>query len=133
MLIYDDFRADNEATVATVLRFLDVDETYPIAPEQVNPTLRMRSQNLDELVHAVSVGHGPISRAARATVKTIAPKRLRREALELARRRLVYGEPRPPDEALMRQLRQRFRGEVEALSDYLGRDLVTFWGYDELD
>ena len=33
----------------------------------------------------------------------------------------------------MRELRQRFRPEVEALSDYLGRDLVTFWGYDELD
>jgi len=33
----------------------------------------------------------------------------------------------------MRELRLRFRGEVEALSEHLDRDLVTLWGYDDLD
>jgi hypothetical protein len=32
----------------------------------------------------------------------------------------------------MRELRQRYRSEVEAVSEYLDRDLVSFWGYDEL-
>ncbi|MBA3809829.1 MAG: hypothetical protein H0X28_15765 [Solirubrobacterales bacterium] len=51
-------------------------------------------------------------------------------ALRGAQRRLVYGDPSPPDEALMAELRRRFKGEVEALGTYLDRDLVRLWGYD---
>jgi hypothetical protein len=32
----------------------------------------------------------------------------------------------------MLELRRRYRDEVLALSDYLDRDLVSLWGYDEL-
>ncbi len=32
----------------------------------------------------------------------------------------------------MLELRRRFSSEVEALSEYLARDLVTLWGYDRL-
>ena len=37
VLIYDDFRADNEATVRRVLRFLEVDDGVPIEPVEANP------------------------------------------------------------------------------------------------
>ncbi len=60
------------------------------------------------------------------------PQRLRREAFELVRRRVVVAAPPPVDEELMLELRRRFKGEVEALSEYLGRDLVSLWGYDQL-
>ena len=30
----------------------------------------------------------------------------------------------------MLELRRRFKPEVEATSEYLGRDLVALWGYD---
>jgi hypothetical protein len=43
---------------------------------------------------------------------------------------VLYAEPEPADEAVMLQLRRRFVGEVVACGDYLGRDLVTLWGYD---
>ena len=33
----------------------------------------------------------------------------------------------------MNELRTRYKGEVEAVSRYLGRDLVREWGYDSLD
>ena len=33
----------------------------------------------------------------------------------------------------MLELRRRYRPEVVALSEYLGRDLVSLWGYDRLD
>ena len=46
---------------------------------------------------------------------------------------VVYANPHPPDESLMLELRRRFKGEVVALSEYLGRDLVTLWGYDGLE
>jgi hypothetical protein len=132
VLIYDDFRSDNQATVRTVLRFLEVDEMPPIEVVEANPTVRARSQHLHELVHAASVGHGPISRTAKAAVKSITSRRLRRRALEVAQRRVVFAAPQPPDERLMIELRRRFKGEVVALSEYLNRDLVGLWGYDDV-
>jgi hypothetical protein len=133
VLIYDDFRAENEATVRRVLRLLGVDDTVPVALQDANPTVRLRSHRLDELVHAVSVGRGPFSCAAKAGLKALAPRPLRRDALALVRRRVVLGEPRPPQESFVLELRRRFKGEVVALSEYLDRDLVTLWGYDRLD
>ncbi len=133
ILIYDDFRADNEATVRGVFRFLDVDQSFPIEPIKANPTVRMRSQRLDDIVHGVSVGAGPLSRAAKRAVNAITPQKLRREALRVAQRRVVHASPKPVDEDLMAELRHRFKGEVVALSEYLDRDLVTLWGYDGID
>jgi Sulfotransferase domain len=132
VLIYDDFRRDNQETVRRVLRFLEVDDTLPIAALEANPTVRARSQRLSELVHAVSVGRGPVSLALKAGVKAFTPRGLRRGVLEATKRRVVFGDPGLPDEELMLELRHRFRGEVAAVSEYLGRDLVTLWGYDSI-
>lgn len=133
VLIYDDFRADNEATVRTVRRFLGVDEELPVDLMNANPTvIRMRSQQLDELRHMISVGRGPISRAVKAGLKTLMPSTLRGRAIQVAQRRIIYGRPQPPDDELMLELRRRFKGEVVALSEYLDRDLVTLWGYDRI-
>jgi hypothetical protein len=128
VLIYDDFRADNAATVRRVLRFLEVDDVA-IEPVEANPTVRARSQRLHELLHAVSVGHGSLSLAVKGAVKALTPTGLRRRARDAAQRRIVFAEPSPPDAELMAELRRRFKGEVVALSEYLGRDLVTLWGY----
>jgi Sulfotransferase domain len=133
VLIYDDFRRDNEATVRQVLRFLEVDDASEIEVVDANPTVRPRSQRLNELVHAVSVGRGPVSLAVKRGVKALTPAKLRRDALSAMQRRVVYAEPRPPDETLTLELRRRFRGEVVALSEYLDRDLVSLWGYDSID
>ena len=43
VLIYDDFRDDNESTVRTVLRFLEVDDSGPIELVRANPTVSVRS------------------------------------------------------------------------------------------
>jgi hypothetical protein len=134
VLIYDDFRSDNEGTVRRVRRFLGVDEDAPVAVTDANPTvIRMRSQQLDELVNVISVGRGPVSRTVKAGVKAITPRRLRNTALRRTHRSVIHGRPQPPDEQLMLELRRRFKGEVVALSEYLDRDLVRQWGYDDLD
>jgi Sulfotransferase family len=133
VLIYDDFKRDNEATVRQVLRFLELDDARPVEALQANPTVRMRSMALDELLHAVSVGRGPVSRAVKGAVKVLAPRALRRDALRLTRGRVVRAEPRPPDERLLLELRRRFKPEVVAISEYLDRDLVTLWNYDGID
>jgi hypothetical protein len=130
VLIYEDFRNDNEAAVRRVLRFLELDHTVAVDGLEANPTVRVRSQQLDELMHAVSVGTGPLSRMAKASVKALAPRRLRRGALRAMQRRVIYGKPEQPDEQLTLELRLRFKPEIVKLSEYLNRDLVTLWGYD---
>jgi hypothetical protein len=133
-LIYDDFRNDNDAVVREVMRFIDVDAEQPIEVQDVNPSIMMRSQRLDDLVYLVTVGRGgAITRGARAAVKAVLPRGVRRDALALTRTRIVHGRPPAADEAFMRELQRRFKGEVVALSEYLGRDLVSLWGYEDVD
>jgi hypothetical protein len=134
VLIYDDFRNDNEATVRSVFRFLGVDDDLSVVPKEANPTrTSMRSQGLDELVNMVSVGRGPATRALKVGLKAISSSTARDAAMRVTRRRLIFGQPPPADDALMLELRRRFKGEVVAASEYLDRDLVELWGYDRLD
>jgi hypothetical protein len=133
VLIYDDFRADNEGTVREVRRFLGVDESGPVARLEANPTVRPRSQLLNELVHAISVGRGPFSHAIKGAIKGVTPEGARRRALRALKRQAVFAPARPQDEAVMRLLRSRYRAEVAAASACLGRDLLGLWGYDRLD
>jgi hypothetical protein len=132
VLIYDDFRAENEATVRQVLRFLELDDTAPVELREANPTVRVRSPRLNQMVRAVSVGSGPATRAVKSSVKALTPRGLRARALQATHQKVLYGAPRPADEELMLSLRRRFKGEVVALSEYLGRDLVAEWGYDRI-
>jgi len=128
VIIYDDFRADNEATVKQVLRFLDVDDSVAIEPVEANPAVEVRSMRLDSLVGGVYASRGPLARTARALV----PGRVRSGMMRAFRQKVVYARPPEADEEFMRELRVRFKGEVEALSEYLGRDLVSLWGYENL-
>ena len=132
VLIYDDFRADNEETVRRVLQFLDVDATVPIEITEANPTESLRSPRIYRLVRSLYLGRGPAARAIKSATKTVTPRRLRHQAIAV-QRRAQRGKPSPPDPALTLELRRRFKGEVVALSEYLDRDLVTLWGYDGVD
>jgi hypothetical protein len=132
VMIYDDFRADNAASVRSVLRFLGLEDTVAIEAREANPSVQVRRAGLERLLRSLSLGDGPGPRALRTTIKTLTPRALRAKALEGAQRQLVYSDPSPPDPALMEELRLRFKGEVEALSEYLGRDLVRLWGYDRV-
>jgi hypothetical protein len=132
VLIYDDFRRDNEATVRQVLRFLEVDDTFPIEQLEANPTVRVRSPRPYRLVRSLYMGSGPLAGAVKPLIKALTPRRLRRDANLAIQRHVLYASPRPPDEALTLELRRRFKPEVVALSEYLDRDLVALWGYDGL-
>jgi hypothetical protein len=131
VLIYEDFRNGNEATVRRVLGFLEVDDIPPVTPVKTKPLPAIRSLTLHQLARAVTLarrraGRGAAAPAARRDSRSDQPP------LSLLWRRLLYTEARPPDEELMLELRQRFKAEVVALSEYLGRDLVSLWGYDRV-
>jgi len=131
VLIYDDFRADNPTTVRTVLSFLGVADPAPIEEVQANLTVGARSQGAHDLMYAVTVGAGPLSRMTKATVKGLTPDGARRKLLRALRRGMIYGAPPAIDEELMSELRRRFEPEVVALSEYLNRDLVSLWNYGD--
>ncbi len=132
VLIYDDFRQDNEAIVRGAWRFLGVDDTNPVRVRDANPTVRVRSPRLHAAVHDLATGAGALPRAAQAAAKALTPRSVTRQRAVAIRNRIVYAKPNPPDQALMLELRRRFKPEVEALSEYLDRDLVTLWGYDRV-
>ncbi|HWX95652.1 MAG TPA: sulfotransferase [Solirubrobacteraceae bacterium] len=134
VIIYDDFQADNEETMRSVLHFLEVDDSHSIEEIRVKKTTRaVRSQRLDDALHSLTLGRSPISRVARTAAKALTPRELRHDAFKVARARGVYDDVPPPDESVMNELRRRFKPEVAALSEYMNRDLVALWGYDELD
>ena len=132
VLIYEDFRADNEATVRQVMRFLQLDDSAPIQVTDANPTIGVRSMRMYELVRSLYMGASPAACLARAGIKALTPQRLRRDGLEAFQRRVLWGQASPVDEELMLELRRRSEADVVALSEYLGRDLVALWGYDGL-
>jgi hypothetical protein len=134
VLIYEDFRRDNEAALRSVLRFLEVDEQAQIETVDTKPLKAVRSLQLHHLANAARVARinpvaaGPFGRM----VNALTPRQLRSESFRALWRRVVYKAPPPPDERLMLELRHRFKGEVEAVSKYLDRDLTALWGYDRL-
>jgi hypothetical protein len=131
VLIYDDFLADNEGTVRRILRFLDVDDGVAVEVQEANPTVQVRSQRLHQLTRSLALGRGPLARLAQPLMSRLRPRQLAR--LVAVRDRLIVRGPKSADESLMLELRRRYKPEVQALSEHLGRDLVTLWGYDRLD
>lgn len=132
VLIYDDFRSDNEGTVREVFRFLEVDDTFPVEANDSNPTVLVRSPKVHGLLRSVSLGNGAVAQSIKTSIKATTGQRLRRPALSQLRRRVLYAEAPPVDPELITQIRRRSHDEVVALSKYLDRDLVTLWGYDRL-
>lgn len=131
-LIYDDFRSDNAGVVRRVLGFLGVDDTVSVQASEANPSVRMRSVRVDSVMRTVTTDDRTHLRLARRAVKALLPESSRERLRHLLWRGVVFGSPRPPDEDLMLDLRRQFKPEVEAFSDYIGRDLLALWGYDEI-
>jgi Sulfotransferase family len=127
VLIYDDFRDDNEETVRSVLRFLELEDDLPIEPLVTEPLPNVRFLYLHQLARLLLVVRRDLGLRRSGSTSRAA------SAFRAAWWRAVYSDPVQPDERFMLQLRRRFRPEVVALSEYLDRDLVTLWGYDRID
>lgn len=135
VLIYDDYRRDNEETLRKVMRFLDVDDTVALETLDTKPVKAIRSPKLHSLANAARTARTNQDAASSlGRVVNAASSKLRdSDAFRSTWRRFAYSAPSPPDEQLTLQLRRRFKSEVVALSEYLDRDLVSLWGYHELD
>ncbi len=133
VLIYDDFREDNDATVRTVLRFLEVDVEVPLVSERLNASPEyVNIRRAHEVIDSLKTGRSPIVQKTRATARALTGSPTRRAVRGGVERIARHRVPPGADERLMSELRRRYKPEVEALSDYLGRDLVALWGYDDV-
>ncbi len=133
VLIYEDFHGDNDATVRGVLRFLDVDDRAPVDVMNVNVTTRtVRSHEARHLMYSLRNPQTPLARATKAAIEAFTTPGGRRRVGRSFNDHLVGVEAPPADERTMLELRQRFKHEVVALSEYLDRDLVSLWGYEKI-
>ena len=130
VLIYDDYRSDNAGSARRVLEFLGVDPDVALTFAEANPAIHVRSPRRRELLRRVNKSQSLAGRAARSAGRVVAPSSDVR--LRLAKR-FLFDAPKPPDEEFMAVLRRRFKDEVVALSEYLDRDLVRLWGYEDVD
>jgi Sulfotransferase family len=134
VLIYEDYRHDNDATLKRVLRFLGVDEHPSLGLADTHTTWkRVRSNRVNDLARMLNQGRGPISGVLNSSIKRVTTPAFRKQLLWPVYDRVLFGRPRPADEALMVEIRRRFKPEVVALSEHLDRDMVKFWGYDAID
>jgi hypothetical protein len=126
ILIYDDLVADNQKVLGQIQSFLGVD-AMPLEPVVANEA--SRRPVLSQAMHRAEVGQGAAFKVLHCGIKLVAPRRARRRALDVMARRLASA-PRRTDAAFQAELMARFRPEVAKLSQFLGRDLLTEWGYD---
>jgi hypothetical protein len=133
VLLYDDFRADNRASIRTILQFLGLDYTVDLPMIESNQSVRVRARRVAQVTDAVSYGRGRSSAMLKTAVKAVTTQPFRRAAQKAVRDHIAYARPRDPDRKLILELRHCYRAEVVALSEYLGRDLITLWGYDGID
>jgi hypothetical protein len=134
VLIYDDYRADNAATVERVLSFLGLESQGEFVPRQTPTLPAIRSLTLHQLERVVLVArrNPDASSPLLRTVNKVLPSGWHSERLHAAWRKAVYASPEVPDPAFMDELRRGFKPEVQAFGDYIGRDLISLWGYDRL-
>jgi Sulfotransferase domain len=129
-LIYDDYLADNEATVRRVWRFLELPDDVAFTPVRVRGTRVPRRPTMFRWLQIVRMGHGSVGRIAKVAAKVVLPRRFRRNLLDRIWTGYQLVDPPPAPAAFMAELRGWLTPEVQAFGDYLKRDLIALWGYD---
>lgn len=115
-IVFDDFQADTAAEFAKVVNFLGLEPFQPASYDVVNPSRRVRSENVVRMLTQPSGLVGRLARVVPQGVRTAVAHRVRQWNLPTA--------PRPPlDPALREQLRQEFHDEIVRLEHVVGRDL----------
>jgi hypothetical protein len=126
VVLYDDFVADIGAVYRDLLEFLEVDPEFVPDFKVVNARKRLRFKQAARFTKLPAV---------KRTLDALVPKPLR-EKLGLPRlfAALFHARDRsaPLSPETRRALMERYRGEVQAVSVLLGRDLGPAWGYGPL-
>ena len=126
VVIFEEFKSDNERIFREILEFLEVDSSFTPEYAAVNVNKEVKFKAINNLVNS------PL-------VKSISKNLLSQEFNEFVRDNIVekffwHQAPKSqmPDEIKLK-LMQQYQPEVIKISELLGIDLVAKWGYDNLN
>ncbi|MFD0979405.1 sulfotransferase family protein [Tropicimonas aquimaris] len=124
VLLFDDFKRAPGDVLASVFRFLEVDQSAVInVSVRFNPTGVPRNQFLDRIT-----AKSPLT----AALKTSLPTPIARPLYRTAMRLRASNRARPDMSAQARtKLQELYRADTEALEYFLGRDLSAWLGRSE--
>jgi len=130
VVIFDDFKADTAAVYRDVLEFLDIDTGFETSFDIVNPNKEVRLEWLQRMI--VSGGFSLMLLKDRltylATTHSLMPYSYRTRAVQGVIAVYTKYERRSPLTAeLQERLAREFQGEIDKLSDLLGRDLSHWY------
>lgn len=121
VMTMEEFRQDNERHYRRALDFLGVDPQYVPSFGVVHASRAPRSRRLNHVLNTPALKH--------ALFKALGPRRyiaLRDRVARLVLKEQPRAELTP---VLERELREEFGTEVERVSELVGRDLRSVWGY----
>jgi hypothetical protein len=130
LLIYEEYRDDNEATLQRIFDFLGVDQAEVPSMRAKVTSSSVRSPRAQELTRSLYLGKG-LAGKLKPAVKAMTSPAMRQRLLK-AQAHAQRREASPPSADFMQSLRRRYKDDVAALSDYLDRDLTALWGYGGL-
>ena len=125
IVVFEEFKAANERVYREILEFLGVDSNFTPEYDAVNVNKEVKFPAINNLINS------PL-------VKNISKNLLSQEFNEFVRDNIVekflwHQAPKAtmPEEIKVK-LMQQYEPEVAKISELIGMDLVTKWGYDNL-
>jgi hypothetical protein len=120
VLVFEEFRADNEGHYQRVLEFLGADPSYAPEFREVHASSAPRSRRLNRALNTPAV--------KRSLFRALGSRRydaLRGRVAGATMKRADRGEIPP---SIERELREELRPEVDRVSELVDRDLRSLWG-----
>ena len=131
VLLFEDFKADNEATYARILEFLGVNPKFEPVFRKHNTGQKLKSKTAQRFLHQLSHGVGAWS-APKQVIKSLLPPSVRTFLMRTLFQTVVFGpKPEVSPEVRARLMRQ-FRPEVERFEELTGLGVLARWGYDRI-
>lgn len=129
VIIYDDFKRDNEAVYAEILDFLGADTTFRPVFRKHNKGKKLKSKTAQRVMHQLSHGEGQWS-GVHKLLTTLFPKSMRQFLVQKVFETVVFKPKDKVPPALRSRLMAQYKPDVEQFSALIGRDLVAEWHYD---
>ncbi len=126
VIIFEDFQSENDCIFRDILEFLGVDPSFIPEYSAVNVNKEVKFKAVNNLINS------PLA-------KNISKNLISQEFNEFIRDNIVekflwHQAPKSTmPEDIKLQLMQQYKSEVSKISELLDIDLVTKWGYDNLD
>jgi len=125
VIIYEDFKRNNQKVYKNILEFLNVDSNFTPDFSIINKRKNARHPKLNRLL---------LNPFLTKILLTIVPVRLRAKIKQLLNKILFSGKPKGEiNPQLRKKLMMQYKPQVVEISSLLNIDLVKKWGYDKKD